>query len=445
MKKIAAYLIGVSAALVFTSEASAIPSFARQTGMACFGCHAQHFPVLNSFGRAFKASGFTLMGAQAKVEGEHLSIPEALNASILFKFRYQKNALPSNAGAGTTAGTAKSDGQWQFGDEFSLFFGGRVAENVGYMLEGNLLGGQLAASFKVPFVYGVGDAKLSVIPFATDAHGPMFAYEQSSGGVLRSNRWSESRAETSAIQYLSTANANANGVATGLAFVAQNDFGFIDLTKFSPTFFPGGDAQARASTDFNNTYYRLAVTPTLGNWAIVAGIGGMNGSSYTPGNAADSVNQLGAVVAGAPVATEMETRKTFIDFQAQGEVGGKELGVYVQHAKAPAAPFSKQNAYNNNVCTAGGVCNPDRKATTIGVDYSVIPRTLSIGAAYRDADTGAAANVNGADAWTLTAVYDLYQNVALHVNYSKYSGSSITNAGNASAKNMLTLMLEGAW
>lgn len=428
MKKIALYVAGVLSTAVLVPEASAIPSFARQTGMACNACHAQHFPVLNSFGRSFKASGYTLMGAQAKVEGEHLSIPEALNASMLFKFRFQQNSVPTAAANGTTAATVKGDGQWQFGDEFSLFFGGRIADNIGYMFEGNLLGGQLAASFKVPFVFDAKNTKLSVIPFATDAHGPMFAYEQSSGGVLRSNRWAEGRAEISALQYLSTANANANGAATGMAFVAQNDFGYIDVTKFSPSFFPGGDAQAIASSNFRNTYYRLAVTPTLGNWAIVAGVGGMSGSSYS-----------------TVAAVEMETRKTFADFQAQGEVAGKELGVYIQHAQAPAASFGKQNAYNSTVCTAVNVCNPDRKATTIGADYSVIPRILSIGAAYRNADTGAAANANGADAWTLTAVYDVYQNVALHMNYSKYSGSSITNASNATAKNMLTLMLEGSW
>ena len=87
--------------------------------------------------------------------------------------------------------------------------------------------------------------------------------------------------------------------------------------------------------------------------------------------------------------------------------------------------------------------NPDRKATTIGVDYSVIPHLLHIGAAYRTADTGAAANVNGDDAWTIQAIYDLYQNVALHAYYMSYSGSS-RNAANAQ-KNETMLMLEAAW
>ena len=51
--------------------------------------------------------------------------------------------------------------------------------------------------------------------------------------------------------------------------------------------------------------------------------------------------------------------------------------------------------------------------------------------------------VNGDDAMTVTAVYDLYQNVALHANYSTYSGSAYNAPG--SVTNLLTLMLEAAW
>ena len=77
MKKILLSMAGVLAATAFAPEASAVPAFARQTGMACSACHYQHFPLLNGFGRAFKASGFTLMGAQGRIEGDNnLSIPE---------------------------------------------------------------------------------------------------------------------------------------------------------------------------------------------------------------------------------------------------------------------------------------------------------------------------------------------------------------------------------
>ena len=81
-------------------------------------------------------------------------------------------------------------------------------------------------------------------------------------------------------------------------------------------------------------------------------------------------------------------------------------------------------------------------STTIGADYSVIPHVLSIGAAYRNATNGGAATANGDNAWTVQAVYDLYQNVALHANYSKMSGSAHTAT---SQNNLTTLMLEMAW
>src|SRR3989338_6880146 len=105
MKKIVLSLAGVLAATAFAPEAAAIPAYARQVGMACNACHAQHFPVLNSFGRAFKAGGYTMMGAQGKVEGEHLSLPDTLNMSMIVKLRYQDNNTASNNGVLGTAAT----------------------------------------------------------------------------------------------------------------------------------------------------------------------------------------------------------------------------------------------------------------------------------------------------------------------------------------------------
>ena len=420
MKKIVLSLAGVLAATAFAPEAAAVPAFARQTGMACTACHAQHFPILNSFGRAFKASGYTMMGAQGKVEGDHLSLPDTLNASIVMKLRYQDDNTAGPVGASDAVAQNAGGGQLQFFDEFALLFGGRVADNVGFLLEAQMIStAPLAAGFKMPFVFDVGGAKLSVIPFTTDALGVQYGYEQSSGGVFRANRWAEHRREVSAVQYL--ADRLGGGAATGVAFAASNDMGFINLTKWDASFMPGPGTGSGPGGDLDSNYVRIAATPTVGDWAMVVGLGKMSGSSFSNITAA-----------------KLDTDQTFIDFQAQGEVAGKELGVYFQHAKAPRTLAG--NAYSG---AAGGVGNPDKKATTIGADYTVIPHALSIGAAYRQADSGAAATVNGDDAWTVTAVYDLYQNVAFHLNYSSYSGSAHNAVG--AVKNLTTLMLEAAW
>ena len=43
-------------------EAHALPSFARQTGLACSSCHVQSFgPNLTSVGRNFKLNDYTQM------------------------------------------------------------------------------------------------------------------------------------------------------------------------------------------------------------------------------------------------------------------------------------------------------------------------------------------------------------------------------------------------
>ncbi len=420
MKKIVLSLAGVMAAVAFAPEASALPAFARQTGMACSACHNQHFPVLNGFGRAFKAAGYTMMGAQEKVEGEHLSIPATLNAALFAKVRYQK----ANAGAalpGAITGNTTGNGYLGFGDEFSLFFGGRVAENIGFLFEGNTAaaGGALLAGAKLPISFDMGGAKLSLVPFTTDGLGVSYGYELSSGGVMRANRWAEHRTETSAVQYIGFATP-----ATGFTLAAQNDMGYITLTKWAPAFAMGANGGALPSFDMKSNYLRIAATPTVGDWAIVGGLGVMGGTTGT-----------GLAAANFAGLTDLDTKATFLDLQAQGEVGGNELSVYAQYAKAPTTALGN--------ALSGGVSglNSDRKAFTIGADYSVIPHTLHLGAAYRSGNNGALV-LNGDNALTLTGIYDVAMNVAAHVNYSHYTGSSHV-AGTVT--NLTTLMLEAAW
>ena len=45
--------------VALTTPSFAVPSFARQTGMACAACHTV-FPELTPFGREFKLNGYVL-------------------------------------------------------------------------------------------------------------------------------------------------------------------------------------------------------------------------------------------------------------------------------------------------------------------------------------------------------------------------------------------------
>lgn len=440
MNKYIIFLMGILASAVFAPQASALPAFARQTGMECGACHQQHFPILNSFGRAFKAGGYTMMGAQGLVEGEHLSVPAVLNGAVLLKLRYQnqKNGDKGiNDGTGTIV-DGTGNGQWQFGDELSLFFGGRVAENIGALFEGNTVsGGNLVAGLRVPIMFDVGGAKLSVVPFTTDSLGVAYGYELSSAGVMRANRWAESRRDISAIQFAIVDGNGSNGVftnaASGFAFVAQNDIGYINYTRWTPNFAPGAGGQSVPSFEMTSNYLRIAATPTIGNWAMVGGVGIMSGTSELSGAGAAGVVDSGLV----------KTEARFADLQAHGEAGGKPLGVYLTYAKAPAAGgtcgtgvavTSGCNAYNDGAFA--------KSAATIGADLSVIPDTLHLGANYR----AGTLNDNLKDnSIMVQAIYDLAKNVALHAMYATRSGSSYQQVTPKRGKNEYLFMLEAAW
>lgn len=43
----------------------AVPSFARQMDLQCIACHTG-FPLLNTFGRTFKLTGYTLSTGQSE-------------------------------------------------------------------------------------------------------------------------------------------------------------------------------------------------------------------------------------------------------------------------------------------------------------------------------------------------------------------------------------------
>ncbi|MFH2133701.1 MAG: hypothetical protein ABII81_00780 [Pseudomonadota bacterium] len=417
MKKIVLSLAGVMAAAAFAPEASAIPAFARQTGMACSACHAQHFPVLNGFGRAFKAGGYTMMGAQEKVEGEHVSIPTALNQAILIKARYQKT---NGSTADAVSGTTTNSGQWQVPDEFSLFVGGRVADSdtvkVGNLIEYDLTKNKVAG-VRIPVVFDLDAAKLSAIVFAT-GQGPVSGYTESSNGVNSAMRWSEAGAGISAYIWSGLSKADA----TGVAFVAKNDMGYVNLSRFAPAFLMGGSAGRQLAS----TTLSLNVTPTVADFAVVAGVDLISGQNYE-----------------AAATTKVETKATAMNAQAHGEVGGMEAGFYATYVSIPATTTAMTNAYNAN--------GFDKKGFTFGADFTVIPHALSVGAAYRNGKTGSTASETD-NAITVSVIYDLFQNVALHAAYTQNSGTAYDAGGSldktattSTGTSLLTLMLESAW
>ena len=412
MKKIILSLAGVLAATAFAPQAAAVPAFARQTGMACNSCHAQHFPTLSSFGRAFKADGFTMMGAQGKIEGEHLSIPDTLNAGILLKAQYRKTNGAQKVYGAAGSEVTTNDGKWMFPDEYGLFFGGRLADTgtlkVGTMIEHDM---DVLVGFRIPVVTDVGGVKLSVIPFTTDALGPFYGYTESSTGLNRAVRWNEHHADISAHRYVGV----ATGAAAGFTFMAKSDMGYVTLTRWAPN-------ANMVDQSLSLNMLHVGVTPNISGWDTVITGEVISGTSKT----LDGVTTFSFVDGN-------EYKATGLTAQSHGEISGLPTGLYATYANTPKSTAAKTNAYN-------GSFTDDEKAFTIGADVSVVPNTLHVGAAYRNGKSAALTD----NALSLMATYDIAQNMALQVTHSRYSGTKY-NTAQPNGTQQTSFLLETAW
>ncbi|MGC2520976.1 MAG: cytochrome C [Burkholderiales bacterium] len=123
--------------LGFAENSRAVPSFARQTGMACQACHTV-FPELTPFGRSFKLNAYTIdnlpqvQGMTSTKEMELLlnQIPP-LSMMIQTSYTSTKTALPDSLVAGSNA----QNGQVLFPQQASLFYAGRIAPNLGTFIQ----------------------------------------------------------------------------------------------------------------------------------------------------------------------------------------------------------------------------------------------------------------------------------------------------------------------
>lgn len=98
--------------------AYAVPSFARQTGMACEDCHVGGFgPQLTSFGMKFKLEGYTQSG------GNERNIP--ISAMLQSSYQNEKTA-PANGSA---------QHKYSLAQQASVFLGGRLTDHIGALMQ----------------------------------------------------------------------------------------------------------------------------------------------------------------------------------------------------------------------------------------------------------------------------------------------------------------------
>jgi hypothetical protein len=139
MKKLAVVLLVTGSILVLMffavsnpPKAEAVPSYARQTGLACSGCHYTP-PELNPAGRRFKLTGYVDRGDDTKTvkadggkKRAGLDLLSSLPLSVMLDTSFTSTKSP-------VPGT--QNGSFELPQDISLFLSGAWTSNIGSFLQ----------------------------------------------------------------------------------------------------------------------------------------------------------------------------------------------------------------------------------------------------------------------------------------------------------------------
>lgn len=117
-------------------DAAALPSFARQTGLACSACHTT-FPELTPFGRAFKMHGYTTLALKDAIEekGTDKAPPLEINRTFPLSVMFQTSLTRTNQ---QQPGTQNSS--VEFPQQLSIFLAGEITPHIGTFLQATYSG-----------------------------------------------------------------------------------------------------------------------------------------------------------------------------------------------------------------------------------------------------------------------------------------------------------------
>jgi len=425
-----AFIVAISAGAlaILPTLASAVPSFARQTGMECAACHTS-YPNLTPFGRRFLLSGYTLGGTE-KIEGVDANGKErlSLNKFLPLAARVQASYTEVDKKTGTTDKSSVAL------DRINLYFAGAVTSNIGTFinlqnsrakytdgLKGNETADTALANVVVRYSDKTADGGLTY--GLTLADKPSFH-----------DAWA---VDASAGSLMDTLN-KSSGVA-GLAPYLAYEFGDNLLYAEYGIYRSTGkiiDLETNKLTDFAN-YARLAYERTFGNSSLQVGASILE---------ADLQPVVGAV-AGSD-----RYRDIGMDAEYQYINGSHIVGANLSWAKDDrdlnatfATAKSTNPTYSQTAIKAGALYLYDRK---YGIEVQYADLNGNADAKLYTLAKGYATNQPDATSVALTALYLPRDNTKLslkYLMYSKFNGASTNYDGllhNASDNDQLSLAFD---
>ncbi len=135
-RTVASTAAAFSLAILFApSFAHAVPSYARQTGVACEACHTV-FPELTPFGRDFKMNGYLLQNSK-EVSAISEKGKNTLTLSDLppISFMFDASMTNTNRSVPDPVGGRAQNAQVEFPQQASFFYAGKIAPHLGAFVQ----------------------------------------------------------------------------------------------------------------------------------------------------------------------------------------------------------------------------------------------------------------------------------------------------------------------
>ncbi len=261
--------------------ATAIPSFSRQTGLACNVCHIA-FPQLTAFGRLFKLNGYTLTGLQTVntgAESPSLKINLIPPVSAMLVTSMTRTA---KAQAGT------QNGNIEFPQELSLFLGEEITPRLGTFIQ-------------ITYEAAEGALALDNVDLRYANHAQVASHEMIFGFTLNNNptvqdvwnstpAWgfpfaSSSVAPTPAVATLVDGGLGQQVAGLG-AYAFWNNLLYAEVSAYRSAQQGGAhppDGTSEAITKGITPYWRLALSHNWGTSTLEVGTFGLSSHLYPTG------------------------------------------------------------------------------------------------------------------------------------------------------------------
>ncbi len=279
--------------LLMPKMAFAIPSYARQTGLSCTACHTV-FPRLNAFGRAFKLHGYTLTNIKTvnedlpgKDEDDVKTFLRVLGISPLSAM-FQSGYTNLNK---KIEGT--QNGNIEFPQQFSLFYGGQISPTMGSFIQLTLDNGSGTVHLdnvdiryanqttgKIPVTYGF---TLNNNPTVQDIWNstPAWGFPYTTSGVAPTPS-------------ASTIVEGLGGTVAGVgAYTMINNLLYLELSGYRTAQFGSAlppDASVSGALKGTSPYWRAALQHQFGKSYLEVGTFGMATKLYPTGVTGDTDN-----------------------------------------------------------------------------------------------------------------------------------------------------------